>query len=70
MHTDWLEDRERGVWVCAVLDDASRMILTYGEFEHATEKNTVLLLKHSLEYGKIEELITDQWSQFTPELLK
>lgn len=70
VHTDWLEDRERGVWVCAVIDDASRMILAFGEFENATAENTVLMLKESLEYGKIRELITDQGAQFTSDLLR
>ena len=70
VHMDWLEDRERYVWICAVLDDASRMILAYGEFEHATGENTVLLLKKALEYGKIKEIITDQGSQFTSDILK
>jgi len=70
VHMDWLEDMGRGVWVCAVLDDASRMILAYGEFDHATAENTVLLLKKAGEYGKISELITDQGPQFTSDLLK
>lgn len=70
VHMDWLEDMERGVWVCAVLDDASRMILAYGEFENATADNAVLLLKKALEYGKIREIITDQGPQFTSDLLK
>jgi putative transposase len=70
VHMDWLEDMERGVWVCAVLDDASRMILAYGEFENATAENTVLLLEKALDYGKIRELITDQGPQFTSDLLK
>lgn len=70
VHMDWLEDLERGVGVCAVLDDASRMILAYGEFENATAENTVLLLSKALEYGKIRELITDQGPQFTSDLLK
>ncbi len=70
VHMDWLEDRERGVWVCAVIDDASRMILAYGEFEHATAENTILLLKRAMEYGKVRELITDQGPQFTSDALK
>jgi putative transposase len=70
VHMDWLEDRERRVWICAVLDDASRMILAYGEFENATAENTVVLLKRALDYGKIKELITDQGSQFTSDLLR
>lgn len=70
VHMDWLEDRERGVWVCAVIDDASRMILSYGEFEHATAENTILLLKKALDYGKIRELITDQGPQFISDVLR
>ena len=67
VHMDWLEDTERGKWVCAVLDDASRMILSYGEFDHATGEASALLLKKALEYGKILEVITDQGTQFTSE---
>ncbi len=70
VHMDWLEDRERGVWICAVLDDASRMILTYGEFDCETADNTVLLLKKALDYSKIKELITYQGTQFTSDLLR
>lgn len=70
VHMDWLEDRERGVWVCAVLDDASRMVLAHGEFDNATAENTVRLLKKALDYGQIKELITDQGTQFTSELLE
>lgn len=70
VHMDWLQDMERGVWICAVLDDASRMILAYDEFDNATAENTVLLLKRALEYGKIKELITDQGPQFISDLLK
>ena len=70
VHMDWLQDMERSVWVCAVLDDASRMILAYGEFENATAENTILLLKKALEYGVIRELITDQGPQFISDLLK
>lgn len=67
VHMDWLEDTERGKWICSVLDDASRMILSYGEFDHATGEASVLLLKKALEYGNIKEVITDQGSQFTSE---
>lgn len=70
VHMDWLEDKERGVWVCAVLDDASRRILAYGEFSNATAENTILLLRQALEYGKIREIITDQGPQFISDLLR
>lgn len=38
IHMDWHMSKSNGKWVCAVLDDASRMILASGEFEAATVK--------------------------------
>ena len=65
VHMDWYYDSSTGKWITAVLDDASRMILAYGEFEHATAENTIGVLKLALEYGKIKQVITDHGSQFT-----
>jgi putative transposase len=65
VHMDWLYDEQRGKNVIAVIDDASRMILAYGEFDHATVENSILVLKKALKYGKIREVITDRGSQFT-----
>jgi putative transposase len=70
VHMDWLEDSERGKWICAVIDDASRMILSYGEFDHATGVNSVVLLKKALDYGKIREVITDRGTQFTSDIFR
>lgn len=68
VHMDWLEDSERGKWICAVIDDASRMILSYGEFDHATGENSVALFKKALDYGKVREVITDKGTQFTSDI--
>ena len=65
VHMDWAYDPHTGKWIIAVIDDASRKILAYGEFDHATVENTILVLKQALEYGKIREVITDHGSQFT-----
>ena len=65
VHMDWMYDEKRGKQIVAVIDDASRMILAYGEFDHATVENTILVLKEALKYGKIKEVITDRGSQFT-----
>lgn len=65
VHMDWHYDPTTGKWIIAVLDDSSRMILAYGEFEHATSENTIYALKQALEYGKIKQVITDHGSQFT-----
>jgi hypothetical protein len=37
--------------VCVVLDDASRKILSGGEFSNATAEHSVLLLKEALEHA-------------------
>jgi len=65
VHMDWMYDHKIGKWVIAVIDDASRKILAYGEFSHATVENTILVLKEALKYGKIREVITDRGPQFT-----
>ena len=69
VHMDWMYDHKIGKWIIAVLDDASRMILAYGEFERATVENTILVLKEALKYGKIKEVITDHGPQFTTNKL-
>ena len=65
VHLDWMYDHHRGKWILVVLDDASRKILAYGEFQNATVENTIFVLKQAMEYGKIREVITDHGSQFT-----
>ncbi len=65
VHIDWMYDHKIGRWIIAVIDDASRKILSYGEFNHATVENTILVLEEALKYGKIREVITDHGSQFT-----
>lgn len=65
VHMDWYYDSTTGKWITAALDDSSRMILAYGEFEHATVENTICVLKQALEYGKIKQVITDHGPQFT-----
>lgn len=65
VHMDWAYDPKIDMWIIAVIDDASRMILSYGEFGNPTVDNTVLVLKEALKYGKIREVITDHGAQFT-----
>lgn len=65
VHMDWLYDEQRGKNIIAVIDDASRMILAYGEFDRATVENTIFILKEALKYGKIKQVITDRGCQFT-----
>jgi putative transposase len=71
VHMDWhintaVPDKQ----VCVVLDDASRKVLSGGEFDNATEENSVLLLKEALETCRamynlgIRECISDHGTQF------
>lgn len=66
-HLDWHEPAN-GPKVCVVLDDASRKILSGGEFESATEDNSIKLVKEVIDkYGHIQvlrESITDHGTQF------
>ncbi len=66
-HLDWHEPAECPK-VCVVLDDASRKILSGGEFEYATEENSIKLVRDVVEkYGYIcvlRESITDHGTQF------
>lgn len=69
VHMDWMYDEQRGKNIIAIIDDASRMILAYGEFDRATVENTILVLRKAMQYGKIKEVITDHGSQFTSNKL-
>jgi putative transposase len=59
-----------GKQMCVVLDDASRKILSGGEFSNATSENSVLLLKEALEHCRsnynlsVRECISDHGTQF------
>jgi len=41
---DWFFNGKYGRWVCAVLDDASRMIPAPGEFDDTTAGSSIKLL--------------------------
>jgi putative transposase len=71
---DWhISKAVPGKQVCVVLDDASRKILSGGEFSNATAENSILLLKEALgncrsSYNlSIRECISDHGSQFYGE---
>lgn len=74
VHMDWhISKAVPGKQVCVVLDDASRKILSGGEFSNATAENSVLLLKEALlncrsSYNlSVRECISDHGSQFYGE---
>lgn len=67
VHADWSEYKD--IKLIAYEDDASRMILSLGEYEHATGENTIKTLKiaekEALYYNAyIQEINTDRGSQF------
>jgi len=71
VHLDWHESRViKGKMVCTVEDDASRLILVGGEFNHATEENNTMLMKKAIKLAfekysaEIREANTDKGSQF------
>ena len=68
VHMDWYLCSDSVTWVCAVLDDASCMILSGGEFSAATAENSINLLREAYEeyqhIAPIREVITDHGSQF------
>ena len=71
VHMDWHISRAvLGKQVCVVLDDASRKILSAGEFSNATAENSVSLLREALKNCRsvynfsIRECISDHGTQF------
>jgi len=63
-HTDWKQLND-GRWWIAYMDDASRLIVSYGVFQEATAENTINVLKQAVtKYGCPREILTDRGSQF------
>ena len=62
IHIDWHYNGR--VWVFAVIDDASRYMLALIECSSPTTKRSIAGVKLALEYGKIEQCISDRGSQF------
>ncbi|MCZ7400687.1 MAG: IS481 family transposase, partial [Candidatus Methanoperedens sp.] len=69
LHADYMENK--GIHIIAFEDDASRKILSIGEFNNATTDNALKVLKIAenevMEVnGSIEAINTDRGSQFYP----
>jgi len=69
IHLDWHDSKYNNLKVCVAIDDASRKILAWGEFESATAENSIFIVQRVIdEYEHIRivrETITDHGSQFT-----
>jgi len=62
VHTDWAEYKQKKFILFE--DDASRFILSYGEFNNANKENTIKTFKKSLKYGIYKQLHSDNGSVF------
>ena len=62
VHIDWHYDGK--VWVFAVIDDASRLILALIECYSPTTKRSIEGIRLALKHGKIKQCISDHGSQF------
>ena len=69
IHGDWHRTTENHPHAIVWMDDASRKILSYGEFEHPTAENSIRTIKNAIEHAKlyniqIRAVNTDRGSQF------
>jgi putative transposase len=63
-HIDWFE--KDGLYQIFIIDDASRLVIGFGEFKNATSDNAVECLAMSMiNYGKAKQVMTDHGIQFT-----
>ena len=62
VHIDWHFTGK--IWVYAVIDDASRMILSLIECSSPTTDRSIEGMLESLKYGKIKQVISDHGAQF------
>jgi putative transposase len=62
-HADWFEhDSEQ---LILIEDDASRLLVGFGAFKHATVENSARILKEAIDrYGYPKQLLTDHGTQF------
>ncbi len=69
VHMDWYYNSELDVWVCPVLDDASRFLLAIIETKSATAEASIKVLNEAYEkysyLRPIQEVVVDHGTQFT-----
>jgi len=69
VHIDWHESKIiKGKQLCTILDDASRKVLAAGEFDNATEENSLKVMTEAIEKNvhlyPIRSIISDHGVQF------
>ena len=66
-HTDWTTCPYTNKQLIAFIDDHSRFIVHAELFDNATTENTLKAFQKAIEkYGKPENILTDNGTQFTP----
>lgn len=65
IHIDWHFNSFTRLWIFAIIDDASRKILTMIEVDSPTTEMSIEGMKLALKYGQIKQCISDHGSQFT-----
>lgn len=65
VHIDWHQRPNDGIWVCKVLDDASRFLLAIRECMSPTQEASIDAMEEALTFGPIRECISDHGVQFT-----
>jgi putative transposase len=64
VHIDWYLDAKTRTWICAIIDDASRKLLTLLECNSPTTEASIQAMKNALTHGPIQQCISDHGSQF------
>ena len=64
VHIDWHQRPNDGIYVFAVIDDASRKMLALIECESPTVEMSIFGMELALQHGKIKQCISDHGSQF------
>ena len=66
-HTDWTTCPFTGKQMIAFIDDHSRFVVHSEYFSNATAENTILAFDSAIsKFGKPENILTDNGTQFTP----
>lgn len=68
VHIDWHQRPNDGIWVLAIIDDASRKMLVVIECNNPTTEASIQGMELALQHGKILQCISDHGSQFTSNL--
>jgi putative transposase len=64
VHIDWYYDPIEERWVFAVIDDASRKMLSLIECNSPTTESSIEGMEEALKHGTIKQCISDHGSQF------